>query len=442
MAYPDNYTPPTPGRFDQRLNSTNYEHPQETNLLNVHRAMEYDAQGEPVLRTADTQGSYTSKNRRRVSQFSTWFFSTSQFDTGLDVWDQTTTDGATITHDPNQSAVIMAVSATPGSKAIRQSRQVMPYIPGRPAEFSVAHRWETPSVGLRKRAGVFDENNGIYFEDGGDQNYYCVIRSRVSGSVVETRVGRQDWNGDRFDGLGPSGITADPNAIQLLVIEYEWYGAGAVHFNYVMNGTKHRIHTFYHANIIHDVYMSTPFLPIRFEIENINDGAGTFVVASCSFGLEGNSTRLGLPLVQQIPLPGVALGTANTFYPAISLRLKPGSLSGIAILEKLQFFTVDNTTLAYRIYVNPTLTGGTWVDHELPNSLVQVNTTATAVTGGTIFYRGIVPVNGLEIVLDTGGAFQLGRNTMGTASDVVTIALTAFNSNKTAVGTAMWREMR
>lgn len=422
-------------------NSTNYVHPDESNLLNLHKAMDYDPFGQPIVRIAQTKASYTSKNRQRVSQFKTWFFSTNQFSTGLDVWDQTTTNGATITHDPNQSAVTMSVSSTPGSKAIRQTRQVMPYIPGRPAEFSLAHRWEMPSIGLRRRAGVFDENNGIFFEDGGDGTYYCVVRSKVSGSVVEHRVARADWNGDKFDGLGPSGFTADPNGIQLLVIEYEWYGAGAVHFNYVMNGVKHRIHSFYHANISHDVYMSTPFLPIRFEIENINDGAGTFVVASCSFGLEGESSRLGIPLVQQVPLPGVSLLTANTFYHAISLRLKSTALSGIVMLEQLQFFTTDNTTLAYRIIQNATLTGGTWADHELPNSLVQANTSATY-TGGTILYRGLVPTTGVPIMIDTGGAFQLGRNTMGTVSDTITIAITAFNNNKTAVGTVGFREIR
>ena len=33
-------------------NSTGYEHPQETNLLNVHKAMEYDLAGKPQLRVA------------------------------------------------------------------------------------------------------------------------------------------------------------------------------------------------------------------------------------------------------------------------------------------------------------------------------------------------------------------------------------------------------
>jgi len=34
-----------------RENSTSYTHPQETNLLNVHKAMEYDVAGQPILRT-------------------------------------------------------------------------------------------------------------------------------------------------------------------------------------------------------------------------------------------------------------------------------------------------------------------------------------------------------------------------------------------------------
>lgn len=45
------YIPPPQGRGDRRLNSTNYEHPQETNLLDVARALQYRyLTGEPELR--------------------------------------------------------------------------------------------------------------------------------------------------------------------------------------------------------------------------------------------------------------------------------------------------------------------------------------------------------------------------------------------------------
>lgn len=41
------------GQLDQRLNLTNYIHPQETNLLNIAKSMEYNAGGQPSLRTQD-----------------------------------------------------------------------------------------------------------------------------------------------------------------------------------------------------------------------------------------------------------------------------------------------------------------------------------------------------------------------------------------------------
>lgn len=41
------------GVLDQRLNLTDYVHPQETNLLNLTKSMEYNAGGQPALRTQE-----------------------------------------------------------------------------------------------------------------------------------------------------------------------------------------------------------------------------------------------------------------------------------------------------------------------------------------------------------------------------------------------------
>lgn len=41
------------GALDQRLNLTDYIHPQETNLLNIAKSMEYNAGGQPSLRTQE-----------------------------------------------------------------------------------------------------------------------------------------------------------------------------------------------------------------------------------------------------------------------------------------------------------------------------------------------------------------------------------------------------
>lgn len=39
-----------------RTNSTNYQHPQETNLLNLHKAMQYNSDGEPEVRINTNSG--------------------------------------------------------------------------------------------------------------------------------------------------------------------------------------------------------------------------------------------------------------------------------------------------------------------------------------------------------------------------------------------------
>ena len=45
----DNTTP-----NDRRQNTTNYQHPQETNLLNLHKAMQYNTDGEPEIRVTNS----------------------------------------------------------------------------------------------------------------------------------------------------------------------------------------------------------------------------------------------------------------------------------------------------------------------------------------------------------------------------------------------------
>ena len=434
------------GQMDQRLNSTNYIHPQETNLLNIAKAMEYDHNGAPILRAGLSNVEVTPKGRIKVSSRQTVFHNTSLYDTGTDIWDNHTTLGASIVHDANLAAVVMSSSTTPGSIAIRQSLKVMNYIPGRPAEFSTAFS-AGPAAGARLRIGVFDENNGVYFEKSADGIFYCVVRSKSTGSVVENRVARPDWNGDKLDGTGTSGISVPPGQIQLIVIDYEWYGAGQVNFSFVIDGNKHTIHTFNHANRIQTSWMARPFQPIRIEVENISaTSTASMTMYSTSFSLEGESLTVGSPKITGIPLPGKNLSTAFTYYPTVSIRLKSTQLNAVAFIEQIQAFTTDNSNLTFRVYKNATLSaagGLTWTDFMSSGSSVEVNTNATSFTGGEVIALGVVPTNGQPYDLDSNTiTFQIGRTNLGTASDIFTLALSPVNNNVNALGTLRWREQR
>jgi len=321
---------------------------------------------------------------------------------------------------------------------------VMRYIPGRGATLAFAIRLEQPQVGIRRRFGLFDENNGVYFEDNGG-TYSYVLRSSVTGIVTETRVYRDEWNGEKFDGNGWTGVTADPTKQQMISINYEWYGAGIIQFTWLMKNETVASHTFENSNTNPGVWCSTPFLPIRLEIENITGVAGTHYMYQGSNSLiqEGESEKLGTLLSISNPITGTTMSSANTFYPIISIRLKSNNLTGVILLRSLQAATDDNTNVYWQLLQNATLTGGTWVNHPDPNSFMQYNITQTAVSGGSDLLSGfVINGSGALVDLDVRAALQLGRSGIGTISDTYTLACASPKTNKKALAVLNWIEQR
>ena len=391
-----------------------------------------------------SQDTYTNNSRLKISPYQTVFFNTFQYGKETDIWDERVVGVGTATFNANASNIVMQVGSTAGSKIVRQTKNVMRYIPGRGATLSFAIRLDTPQVGIRRRFGLFDENNGVYFEDDGG-TYSYVLRSSVTGITTETRVFRDDWNGEKFDGNGWTGVTADPTKQQMISINYEWYGAGIVQFAWLMKNETVASHTFENSNTNPGVWCSTPFLPIRLEIENVTGAAGTHYIYQGSNSLiqEGEPEKLGTLLSISNPITGTTMSSANTFYPIISIRLKSDELSAVMLLRSLQAATNDNTNIYWRLFENATLTGGTWVDHPDENSFMQYNTTATALSGGTALLNGFVVGGGAALInIDDKAAVQLGRSGIGTISDTYTLACASPNTNKKALAVLNWIEQR
>jgi hypothetical protein len=320
----------------------------------------------------------------------------------------------------------------------------MRYIPGRGATLAFAVRLEQPKVGIRRRFGLFDDSNGVYFEDDGG-TYSYVIRSSVTGITTETRVYRDDWNGEKFDGNGWTGVTADPTKQQMISINYEWYGAGIIQFAWLMKNETVASHTFENSNTNPGVWCSTPFLPIRLEIENVTGVAGTHYMYQGSNSLiqEGEPEKLGTLLSISNPITGTTMSSANTYYPIISIRLKSNNLTGVMLLRSLQAATDDNTNVYWQLLQNATLTGGTWVNHPDPNSFMQYNITQTAVSGGNDLLSGfVINGSGALVDLDIKAALQLGRSGIGTISDTYTLVCASPNTNKKALAVLNWIEQR
>ena len=402
---------------------------------------------------------WTSKNRLKVSDYTTVFFNTFQYGIETDIWDQELTNGGTATHNPNTNNIDLAVTSDIGSKVIRQTRNVMRYIPGRTSTLTYAIRLEFPVTGIRRRFGIFEMDNGAFFEDagvvdaGGLPEYNVVIRSSTTGVVLENRIPRSEWNGDKLDGTGPSGLVVDPTAQHVINIEYEWYGGGQVVFGFVINGKNHIIHTFNHGNNLTLPWASTPFLPIRLEIENLTGVAGTHTLYQGSNSLisEGTPEKLGIAANITAPITGTTLSTAYSWYPVLSIKLKDTALKGIALPTFFQVATIDNTNIFYKLVRNATIgTGGSgFIDDPDPNAFTQYQTYTSPsaiaeVNHGTSLDSGFVVGGGggTGVRLDKDTVYQIGRSNLGTVSDTLTILCSASGSNKSALAALTWIEQR
>jgi len=390
-------------------------------------------------------GTYDSKGRLHVTNPQTIFFNTFQYGIETDIWDTSLTSGGTTVFDANTSSVQMGVTSTVGSKVIRQTLNTQRYTPGRPSSLSYAMRLQAPVVGIRRRLGLFNGTDGFFFEDDGG-TYSCVIVSSTSGSTVYNRVTRANWNGDKLNGTGTSGLTLDLATIQLLNIQYEWYGAGQVIFQFIINGDPITVQTFNSANIGTTPWCKTPFLPIRLEIENTAAATGPYYMwhGSNSLISDGSTAKLGTGQNILTPLTGIRATAANTFYPIVSIRLKSTALQGIVLPTSFQIATLDNANVFFKLIRNATM-NGTWVDMPDANSFVQYNYTSTgAITNGTDLFSGFIPNSSGGVVnkLDPDTVYQIGRSSLGTVSDTITLAAAATTTNKDMVGSLTWIEQR
>ena len=92
--------------------------------------------------------------------------------------------------------------------------------------------------------------------------------------IIEVRIPQSQWNRDTMDGTGPSAYAVDLTRMQMLGIQYTWYGAGFVDFMMRgVNGAWTMVHRIANNNVNDEAYMRTGNMPVRYEIVNESNSA-------------------------------------------------------------------------------------------------------------------------------------------------------------------------
>lgn len=395
--------------------------------------------------------------RMRVSNPLTLFDSFHRYQEN-DKFVTSTSGTANTEYKVNESAIDMNVNTASGDKCYRESKRVFAYQPGKSLLILSTFAFNTPKTNLRQRVGYFNGNNGAFLENDGTTNY-IVLRSYVTGSVVETKIPQSQWSIDKFDGTGASSQSGhvgrgvlDVSKTNIFWIDIEWLGVGDVRCGFVVDGLFHPAHIFHNDNVNTTTYMTTAILPVRYEIENTGTTASasklkqicSTVISEGGYSLEGRSRSVSIPITTPKDLP-----TAGTFTPIISIRLKDSFKDAIAVLKDIEFFGVtNNTSYRYKVVIGGTLTGASWVS-AATDSPIEYDLTASAISGGRDAQIGYVNVSAgaggatVNLARDQLFAYQLERDPFAASNNGIVISLTAtgaVNGND-GVGAMTWEEV-
>jgi len=87
--------------------------------------------------------------------------------------------------------------------------------------------------------------------------------------INETRVPQSQFNRDTIDGFGPSKYAVDLTRMQMIGLQYTWYGAGFIDFMIRgIDGNWVFVHRFVNNNVNDEAYMRTGNMPVRYELIN------------------------------------------------------------------------------------------------------------------------------------------------------------------------------
>ncbi len=388
--------------------------------------------------------------RVRVSNPVNEFTSEFQYNLHPLFYEELTATNGTVAHKPDYSAAQLDVTTEDESQAGVQTYEYFRYQPVKSLMIAITFIMPERQAGTTMQAGYFDDDNGFFFEIKGT-TVQMVRRTKTSGSVVDNAVEQDDWNFDKMDGTGPSGVTLDFTKSQQLRIDLQWLSNGRIRMCWDINGAVVLAHEFDIANIIDVPSTTTANLPIRWLITNtaIVASAKTMYGICTSVATEGgDQTELGHPFTHN---NGVTTRTISTTpIPIISIRPNL-TLNSITNRVKIRIESIDilsDKDLFVQVIYRPTsITNVSW-QAPATHSSIQTDKAGTAIVGGVVISSGYLATGGKKDIGSGRMPFisklPLTLNAAGTgqANSLSVVVTRVGDVDAAAVASINWTEVR
>lgn len=403
-----------------------------------------------ALRVEPGDSAIDAFGRPRISVPTSIFDSKQLYEKDEIFWTESLAGGATSVHQLDEAAVLLSVSAD-GDKVIRQTKRYLPYTPGQSQLNLLTGTLGAPVTNTRSRCGQFDDNNGLFFERQDDQ-LFVVRRSSAGGSVDEERKAQSEWNIDPLDGSGPSGVTLDPSKANICLISYAWLGVGSVQMAIQIGGRVFLCHEFKNENVLDLVYMATPVLPLRYELEATGVPGSTASMKHICAAVfsEGVNDPAGLVQSANRGTSALAIGAGLTL-PLISLRPRLLATARPRVTLDLLGISVFPTSAAdflVEVMIGGALTGASWVKGS-ENADIDISATAFSAGPSSLNPKGALKVfsqylgasnqTPVPLIQLIESSLKPGSSIDGTAVDIITVLVTSIGAASYR-GAMTWKE--
>jgi len=327
-------------------------------------------------------------NRLRVANLNKILENVWQYDLQPRSWSTSLTGSGTVSGPSQKDPAYaqMATTTASGDKAVLRTKRFLVYQPFRTHVLTMGMILNEGKANLVKRFGQYTNFNGWYFEQNNTEFYVGYRNNSFEETgTIDTRIERADWNIDRLDGTGPSGLNIASvlgNSLTY-IIQYVWHGT---------QGIKYQIEYFDKIYTVHEVIWSAteakPFsrsalLPLQYEIENTGPVASgtTMYVGPASFNIEGGEERAGLRFAVGNGVTGVT--ASSTTVPANILAVRPklqqNSINNRGSITPLSFQILTDADIYYEIKIQAIATNGTWTSID-STSITEYSTDVTTLS--------------------------------------------------------------
>ena len=164
-----------------------------------------------------------------------------------------------------------------------------------------------------------------------------IMAANIKGTkTIDTIVPQEQWNIDTLNGQGQSGYSIDVTKMQMIGMQWTWYGAGFIDFMLRGNdGNYVFAHRYRNSNVNTEAYMRTGNLPVRYEV--INEGAK----ARLASAIDSSSNSLQLDSSYYFPTSGTVY-IENELVSFTSNNTNTNTLSGLTRGTSLSLFAAGS----------------------------------------------------------------------------------------------------